>query len=265
MPLPSNLVLIRHGLSEANIVQKGHEGFTDNIPESFFERHDAFMRLTPTGAEQAAKAGAWLRENGYVFDKFYTSPHMRTRETAANLGLGGFWAVDDLLRERDWGEVGRVHSRERQLEAFPESFLLKQQHPWYWKPAGGESLATGVRSRVNGVLQRLSLHRTAEWVVAVTHGEFIRTAQFVLERLTPEEWVRVDDDKSLSITNCMIVHYSMTDPVTGENYHRYKWVRQINPMDVEASPYGGKWRELSTTLHSDEDLLASVNGYPRIF
>ena len=54
------------------------------------------------GVEQARKTGEWLREQP-EFDRFYVSPHIRTRETAASFELGGEWRVDDRFRERDWG------------------------------------------------------------------------------------------------------------------------------------------------------------------
>jgi broad specificity phosphatase PhoE len=263
MPYPVNLVLIRHGHSEANLVQKSAPGFT--VPEAFLKRHDSYARLTELGIEQANNAGNYLREHGYTFDRFYVSPHLRTRETAANLCLNGQWVIDDLWRERDWGEFGMNPMEDIQAERFPYNAMLKMLHPWYWKPTGGESLATGVRARANLVLQHLKSLEDVDTVIGVTHGEFIRTMQFVLERLTPDEWVRLDNDKSRTIKNCSFLHYTRRNPKTGELSYRYNWVKQVNTQDPSLSPDNGDWREIVTTKFSDQDLLRDMDNYPPLF
>ena len=45
------------------------------------------MRLTDKGREQARMVGAWLRKNAPPFDAFYCSQYVRTKETAAEMGL----------------------------------------------------------------------------------------------------------------------------------------------------------------------------------
>lgn len=279
MALPDSLVLVRHGFSEANLAQKiqkndriqeaHNQGSFNAYKDAFYERHDSRARLTEIGVNQAQTAGEWLKTNHPEFTRFFVSPHIRTRETAAHLALGGNWVLDDLWRERDWGEYGAV-SLEQQHEMFATSTMLKDQSPWYWCPPGGESLATGVRSRVNTLLNRLEKLPEGETVIAVTHGELIRTAQFVIEQLTPDEWLDIEDDKKQNIKNCTILHYTRLNPDTNERYHRYKWARQINPVDPNLSPNGGAWREISGASNpfpkfSDKELLATVENYPRIF
>jgi len=258
MTLPKDLLFLRHGQSEANIVQKSAEGF--EVPSNFFNRHDSYMRLSTDGTSQADTAGDWLRNNGFErFDRYYVSPHIRTRETAAHLRLNGDWIIDDLWRERDWGEYGAGLKKTEQVKRFPYSAALKKQNLWYWKPVGGESLATGVSYRVHSVLDNLRRLEGVDSVIGVTHGEFIRTVQFILERMTPEEWLEMDENPEYSIKNCMAVHYSRIDPVTGVEHPTYKFRRFINTSNPLLSPENGNWKELHTRKYTDEELLAVVN------
>ena len=49
---------------------------------------DALRALTPTGREQARELGRRLRANGIEADAVVSSPLLRARETATELGLG---------------------------------------------------------------------------------------------------------------------------------------------------------------------------------
>ena len=116
--LPLDLVLVRHGQSEANVVQKREkeidaavangESGVEPLPEAveIFARHDSHQRLTGTGRDQAARAGAWLAENALrpgAFTGRFVSPYNRTLETAVLLDPETTWTPDARLVERDWG------------------------------------------------------------------------------------------------------------------------------------------------------------------
>lgn len=269
--LPKNLVIIRHGQSEANIFQAGidDDGNTIMPPAEFNSRHDSNMRLSPKGSKQARVAGDWLRENGLAdFQRFYVSPHTRTRETAGNLHLGGQWRVDDRWRERDWGELAALTKKEQE-ERFPESMKLKKQNEWYWKPAGGESLATGVRARFTAIMDMLYRKNDdgniTDDVVAVAHGELIRVALFVIEQMTPDQWIKMDKDPAYKIQNCMIVHYSRVNPHSGEESKNFTWRRVICPWDNTLSWNNGEWTEIGLHLYSDDELINSAREYARLF
>lgn len=266
MVMPIDLILVRHGQSEANVVQKENKADIENyeFPVNFVGRHDSRMRLTAEGVEQAEAAGKWLKDNGLTsYDHYYVSPHLRTLETAGHLRIGGEWHKDDRWRERDWGEYGAstIKMRETQYASCTASRKLSE---WYWCPTGGESLATGVRNRFEDILD--SLHRQAPdgRVIAVTHGEMIRTAQFVLERMTPLEWEKMDDDPAYKMNNCQILHYTRKDPVTGEIARRMTWRRGISPWDPSKSWDNGEWVRLEDVVFTDESLLAEAEALKRV-
>jgi len=265
MTLPYTLTLVRHGQSEANVVQQAlRERTALNIPEEFFQRHDSNMRLTNRGVEQAVAAGEWLAKHGPKFDRFYVSPHTRTRETAYYLKLAGEWRLEDRIRERDWGEIHSVTKdfQDPQTDASRHNRALSA---WYWKPQAGESLATGVRLRVESILNSLYRKVGINHVIAVTHGEFISTAQFVIERMTPDAWATMEADKSFKIQNTMIVQYTRVNPNNPEDVsHHFKWRRAICPWDESLSWNNGEWVSVAIKKYTDADLLASVEGFGRL-
>ena len=64
MTMPRDLLFIRHGESEANIVQKRDDhGVESTVAAALFGRPDWQHRLSSSGVEQAKSAGKWLRQN----------------------------------------------------------------------------------------------------------------------------------------------------------------------------------------------------------
>jgi broad specificity phosphatase PhoE len=272
MTLPMNFTLVRHGLSEANRIQKflktqdvdGLRNAVDIV--EVLARHDSTARLSLRGVEQAEITGDWMRANMDPFDRFYVSPHIRTRETAAHLKLEGQWIVDDRFRERDWGEVANPNE-DFTSSMTPLSKRLKHMNEWYWKPQGGESLAEGVRTRMESVME--SLYRRGERhhnVVAVSHGEFIRVAQFVIEKMSPDHFNLTDVDKNYKVENTMVIQYTRQNPARPADIRdEYKWRRATCPWDESKSGFGGEWVEFHTKKHSDNDLLNFAETHPRFF
>jgi broad specificity phosphatase PhoE len=81
--MPSRLVLIRHGESEANLVNRAiKNGRITEYPEGFDKIPDREIRLSELGCEQAKATGPWLRQQ-YPdgFDLLYVSDHTRAKET----------------------------------------------------------------------------------------------------------------------------------------------------------------------------------------
>lgn len=266
---PENLILIRHGYSEANMVAKGikFDGTpVGKVPAEFYSRHDSLMRLDASGEYQAAMTGEWLREwhqtSRNADANHFVSPHVRTRETAYHLALNAQWRIDDRLRERDWGRIANQPHEEVE-KRHPGVFNLKAQNEWYWRPPSGESLATDVRGRFTSLLEDMQTPY-APTAIIVTHGELIRVAEFVLENMTPEEWLAHDANKTYTVHNCMALHYTRRDPNTGTLNNRYTHKRGIVPWDQELSWDNGEWQEIGNHLVSDEELITTVDNYPRL-
>ena len=62
--LPIDIILVRHGESEGNVVHKAsRKGDNRLFTPEFRDRHSRTFRLTDKGIAQAKTAGAWLRAN----------------------------------------------------------------------------------------------------------------------------------------------------------------------------------------------------------
>lgn len=272
MAMPRDLVFVRHGQSEGNIVQRAFkDGGGMEIPPNFMDTHDWHYRLTPAGVEQAEAAGEWIKNNigpvATTFDERYASPYIRTRETAVHVGGAACnWLLDDRLRERDWGVYNSVNPAERE-QHFPHSERMRKLSSLRWRPDGGEALTSEVLLRYRDWQDTLHREQANNRVIAVTHGEFIWVARYVIERMLPEEWETADEDKSQRLINCSIVWYSRTNPDNQNDVRDHiQWRRIIRPTEPENSPFGGEWVELPGKRRlSGDELQQTVEAVPRIF
>ncbi|HAC56573.1 TPA: hypothetical protein DCF80_03645 [Candidatus Saccharibacteria bacterium] len=270
MAMPNDLIFARHGQSEANIVQKSDDhGVDPSVALQIFARPDWQHRLTDLGIEQALAAKAWIdRELGGLatFDALYASPFVRTRETAAFMGgeaLEG-WTYDDRVVERSWGVYGKV-PRAEQRSQFPLTAKEKLENPWYTRLDGGESMPD-VYGRFRDFQGTLHREQAGKKVFVVSHGDFINAARYGIERLTPEEWERLDSDPNYTLRNCMLLHYTRVNPNDSNDVRaKLHWRRYINPVDIATSPDGGNWVELPERRRfSGAELLQQVEAFPRL-
>lgn len=271
MGMPNDLVLIRHGQSEGNVAtEAAKSGDTGWYTDQFTTTPGHQWRLTTKGREQARAAGLWVQQHiAERFDRYYVSPYVRTRETAAHLDLpGAGWSLNRALRERDWGDIGSLPKDE--FESRPEYKLnawLKANDPLYWVAPNGESIAHVAEDRVRNVLSTLHRETTGQRVVCVTHGECMWAFRLVLERLNDEEFAQMDADKSEKIHNCEVLHYTRLDPQSGAQAPRLSWLRRAHPVRVgdqwvmEESP----WREVEFRTYTNADLLTQVDSVPSLF
>jgi len=250
MSMPTHLIFVRHGQSEANIVQKRDDhGINPEIAAALYARPDWKHRLSTQGIAQATNAGNWMRENigdFSQFDALYVSPFFRTRETASYLGgaeLEG-WTIDDRIVERSWGVYGKV-PRAEQRSQFPLTSAEKAANPWYTRLDGGESMPD-VYGRFRDFQGTLHREQADKRVLVVSHGDFINAARYGIERMMPEEWEHIDSDGNYTIRNCTILHYTRVNPEDPTDVReKLHWRRYIYPDAPSESPHGGKWIELS--------------------
>ena len=255
--MPNHLVLVRHGHSEGNLVieyaKKGDDRF---FTPDFRERPGHRWRLTETGQQQAVAAGRYIAGKiGAAFDRYYVSPYVRTRETAALLGLpNAEWRLDQRLRERDWGDIGSMPLAEFK-KAFPHSALTKEIDALYWRPPGGESIAD-VRLRVRNFFDTLHRECAGQRVLVVTHGEFMWAARAELEYLTDEQWVLSDKDPEQKIHNTQVLHYSRVHPQSGATEKYLSWQKSVCPWMENGD---AAWNQIRRERFSNRDLLEQVN------
>lgn len=271
MSMPHELVFVRHGQSEANVVQATHKagGIHPNEQE-ILARPDWQQRLSAKGVEQAKIAREWIEKElggAASFDLRYVSSFLRARETAAHIGgpeVTG-WRKDDRIVERNWGVYGKASPEERE-RLFALTTLQKQVDPLNAGLDGGEALLSGVLLRERDFLDTLHREAADKRVIAVTHGEFMWTARYDLERMSPEQWQELDNDDTQRIKNCAVLHYSRINPEDATDIRKpMKWVRIVYPDDPTGSPNAGEWQEIpDRKMSSGADLLEEVGQFPRL-
>ena len=263
--MPKNYILIRHGESEGNVaVNASKNGDESYFTDKYVMTPGHQWRLTNKGVLQANAIGEWLNENLPKIDRYYVSPYVRTRMTAAQLNLtDANWRVNRAYREREWGEVEAL-PRSIFQEQYPNSARVKKLNPLYWCPPGGESIAEVAENRVRNILD--TLHRECEdkTVLAVTHGENMWAHRLILERWMDEEFFENDADESQRIENCQVLWYRQGTP--GDRH--INELKVITPVEIN-----GKWEAVVTKdwtkfdfpLFTNETLWDSVKNTPHIF
>ncbi len=270
MTMPRDIILLRHGESEANIVQKRDDhGVDPQTAHAIMQRPDWQQRLTRQGVEQAKNAGDWIRANiGPIatLDAVYYSPFLRTRETAAY--VIGDEPVDliheDRIVERNWGVYGKL-TVAQQAELYPRTMAEKKANPMFVRLDGGESLMD-VNGRIRDFEGTLHREHPNGRVMLVTHGDFLNAWRYEIEYLLPEEWQAMDQDKANTFRNCALLHYSRVNPEDPSDVDDHiRWMRFIYTTDPKASPNGGNWIELvKRRRYTAEELLAQAELAPRL-
>ena len=256
--MPQDLILVRHGQSEGNVaLNAAKRGDTSHMTEAYRQRSAADYRLTDKGRRQAALAGQWIRNwmserEVELFDRLYCSPYVRTRETAAHLGLPeAAWHLEPLLRERDWGlweGLGRDETREK----FPTAFAQKTRNRFLWRPECGES-TPDLDLRAREMFATLARELAGQTALCVTHEDVMWAVRFRLEKMTIERWLEAVERDADDIPNCGILHYTRrTEDGTVEP--KFTRMRLVDPAD-EGS---GDWQTIDRPRFSNEELLGQV-------
>ena len=249
MTMPRRLVHVRHGQSEANVVQKNLLPNLDpEVVETIYSRPDWMQRLSPLGIEQAKVTGDWIRQNiGKLatFDVIYVSPFMRTFETASYAAGDEevHFVPEDRIIERDWGLYGKL-SREGQRERYPQTYQHKLENPLYARLDGGESVMD-VYARIRDMHATLHREYPDGKVLMFTHGDYMMTERYVNERMLPEEFIEMIRDPRVDLKNGTVIDWTRENPSDPEDVRdKLNWMRIVHPTAVELSPNNGDWVEL---------------------
>lgn len=266
MPLPIELVLVRHGQSEGNLAKRRSEaGDHEAYSEAFRNRHTSDFRLSKKGRDQAVRAGEWIRrelhQGNNVFNRYYVSEYARAIETAALLELpGASWFTESYLSERDWGEMESLPIDEREAK-FGEALRGRDRQPYFWAPPNGESFMA-LCLRVDRILATLHRECGDKRVIIVCHGEVMWAFRLRLERMSQERFreLHLSEESVDRIHNCQILHYSRRHPKHGNIDPYLNWLRMIRPTDEE--PILVDWSEIKRPRYDNKQLLERVERIP---
>lgn len=252
MGMPNLIVFIRHGQSEANVVQhrdKRGEDVTTQENTAVRGRTDYKQRLSKKGVEQAKQTREWINKNICAvgkFDSYFVSSFFRARETAATISANNpeiKWEIDDRLAERNWGVHGPLTIAERK-KFYEVTNKLMYDDPFHAAFEGGESIWGVKNERIRNLMNTWAREQDGKKILIVTHGDLIRAARVGFERILPEEFEAIEGNPIYKVKNCQILEYSRLNPFTGQDEGKIKWRRISNPTEPETSPDNGEWIEL---------------------
>lgn len=174
------LVLVRHGQSVWNL-QNRFTGWVD-VP------------LTEKGKEEAYKAGELLKD--IRFTVAYTSALTRAQETLKiileTIGLYIPVIKDQALNERHYGALQGLN-KDRAREKWGAEIVHLWRRSYDIPPPDGESLKD-TAARTIPFLERAILGDIMDGhdVLVVAHGNSLRSIVMYLEKLSPEEIIKVE-------------------------------------------------------------------------
>ena len=276
MAMPNHLFFVRHGESQGNVASdRAKVGDESLFTDEFVTIPGRRWELTEVGQRQAELAGAWLRAEleriGVVAGepRHYASPYVRTRQTAAFLGLpSAEWYLNRSIRERDWGDIETIPRRAFYEDpVYARNSSKKSIDPLYWRPPGGESISDVADNRVRNFLDTLHRECSGGTVIAVTHGEFIRAARLVLERIDDETYTAWESDPTARIHNAEVIQYSRVDVReavgTGEVQSRLGFLRRVRPFAQEDRVQVSDWHAIVYARPSSAELLADDHSHSK--
>jgi broad specificity phosphatase PhoE len=195
MPVVSELILIRHGQSEANVAFPKADAA--GLLESGLTVRDADVELTDLGREQAQAVGRRLAAlpAGDRPEVVVTSPYLRARETwriaaeASGLDLPTP-STDDRLVDRLLGDLEML-TRPAIAKRFPdEPARWEAAGTYHYRPPGGENFGD-IALRLSAFLDDLNREHAGQRVVVVAHDAVVLMMRYVIERLNWDELAAV--------------------------------------------------------------------------
>lgn len=264
---PTRIVLIRHGESEANIVQNAQlRGEFSPLEPLVENRADWKHRLSHKGKRQVlegAKELAKLYGDLRKFDGRFCSPFIRTQETAVLISQREnlTWQLDDTLVERIWGGYGLLSPEERFQES-PLTAKLFTQDPFFIRVDGGESVYD-TSIRFNNFYEKLCAASYND-VIIIAHKKLVQAACYVLEKRNLGWWDEWDD--YYDIPNVGLVEYSRINPHNPKDIRDdFSWVRTIDLANRDKNRISDDWRDIyPNKIFTTLEMSDSVEKYPKL-
>ncbi len=216
---PDVMWIVRHGESAGNVARDAAEAA--GHPMIDLPMRDVEVPLSELGQQQSGALGRWFREMPEEQRPtiVLSSPYLRAQETARlTLDAAGMdvsndvsFVTDERLREKEFGVLDRL-TKHGIRQKYPEQAEIRSiLGKFYHRPPGGESWCD-VILRLRSVIDTLTRDYRRERVLVVSHQVVVSCFRYLLERLTEEQILAIDKEKS--IANCSVTSYEF-DPARG--------------------------------------------------
>jgi broad specificity phosphatase PhoE len=201
---------VRHGESVGNLADaQAHEQGAGRLQ---LDVRDPDVPLSETGCSQAQALGRWMADlpQDERPTAVLSSPFARALTTArlAAEPIGLSVRTDERLRERDFGAFDGMTGAGIREEYPDEARRRDLLGKFYYRPPGGESWAD-VALRIRSLLATEALRHDGERLLLVAHQAVIMVFRYVLEGLTEQELLEVDNRER--VANTSVTRYETTD------------------------------------------------------
>ncbi|MBU2037048.1 histidine phosphatase family protein [Patescibacteria group bacterium] len=243
MKWPNYLMLIRHDVSEYNVLRAKKE--TDPLYQRFMRlfknssdgketrelAHLLWLKyrlncsgpntpLVDTEAKQAYHTGQQLKKEFALPDVIFVSPYKRALDTLTGLKRGWpelnkvKWHKEERIREQEHG-LATIYNDWRIFQTLhPEQrFLYEREGPYRYCYPQGENVPD-VRDRSTLMVNTITRDWAGKNVLLVCHHLNILALRTHLERLDEEEFIRLDKEEKP--INCGVTLYR-GHPELGQN------------------------------------------------
>jgi broad specificity phosphatase PhoE len=202
---PRRLVIVRHGESEQNAILDIKDKSLDSLLlENQKKVSDVNIPLTQKGISQAIKVGEYLAKTE-KFDVCFTSPYLRTKQTAENILSCFDYKIplyeENRLREK---EFGRLHgfTTEEIIKYYPDEFINRERDGKYWyRLLGGENYPD-VEERIHSFMDKMQRNYRGRSLLISTHQVPCLSIRKNYQHLSEKEVIELGN-----VPNCGIQEY----------------------------------------------------------
>lgn len=237
---PQSLWLVRHGESAGNVARDHAEQQGLHVIE--LTGRDVDVPLSPLGERQSRALGRWLAalQPAQKPSVVLTSPYQRARQTAELLMTDGAldqaqlaFAVDERLREKEFGSLNRF-TKHGIVARFPHEAALRAEiGKFYYRPPGGESWCD-VLLRLRSLLDHVELRYAGERVLIVAHQVIVLCFRYLLEELDEAQILAIDREKD--VANCSLTSFEAKIGANGREQLQLQTYNFVAPLEAAGEP-----------------------------
>lgn len=205
--MPSEIVIVRHGLCSGNVAERASsKGDHSLFTETLRQQDSSTWPLVTKGVWQSQEAGRLIKSTiSGDFDHYVSSDMTRTLETASHLGFSNAtWVIETLLRERSWGGAESMPNPER-LKLCAELGISPFEDSIHWSPPNGESMVS-VLMRLRAFLKNTAQKFKGKRLILISHGAPVQAMRLLQHRIAESDYLRFIGGNNY-IRNCHVFHY----------------------------------------------------------
>lgn len=151
-------------------------GATLCTDENRFLDSENYPPINETGKEEMEKISNWVKDKGLKIDNLYSSPQLRTTQSARILSKickKDFEILDSLYNRKAGSWSGLSYDQvEHEFPGMLEKYF---EHPLDFCPTGAEDISS-LNKRIKETLSKIIEANIGNRIVIITHGDIIQSA-----------------------------------------------------------------------------------------